>query len=388
MSMYRHRLVTVSALVAASAVGVGSALALVERVGDWSPRDAHRTVEEPPVEALARPLDVGGVVTTGAALGGRPRSPGSTALGFDFDPERIARLAARLSRPPVDAQLIFGEARAHVRPSRAGRAVRPSALAAALRFLPARVDPPFVRLAPAVTTQELERLNIREVVSEFRSEYPAGEPRATNIRRAAELLDGRIIPAGGTFSMNAELGKRTAARGFVPAPTIAGHRLVDSVGGGISQLATTLYNAAFFAGLELVAHTPHSLYIDRYPMGREATISWGGPELIFRNDWPAAVYVDLEATETAVTARFFSAALGRRVETETGEPSDYVEPRVHTVANPALPPGVRSVVQEAGAAGFTVEHTRRVYRDGELRRDERFRTRYEAQNAIVEVGPG
>jgi vancomycin resistance protein YoaR len=208
-----------------------------------------------------------------------------------------------------------------------------------------------------------------------------------NIRRAAVLLDGTIVPAGGTFSLNEALGERTVERGFVAAPAIAGGRLEDSVGGGISQLATTLYNAAFFAGLELVEHQPHSLYIDRYPAGREATISWGGPELIFRNDWKAALLIDVEATDTSVTVRFFSSGLDRRVETETGEPYAYVEPAIRTVVNPDLPPGTRTVVQDAGAAGFTIEYTRKVYEGDTLRRDETFRWRYDAKDAIVEVGP-
>jgi vancomycin resistance protein YoaR len=133
-----------------------------------------------------------------------------------------------------------------------------------------------------------------------------------NIRRAAEEIDGTILDPGETFSMNEALGERTTAKGYVPAPMISNGRLVDSVGGGISQLATTLYNAAFFAGFDLVEHTPHSLYIDRYPMGREATVSWGGPELIFRNDKQASLLIKATATDTSITVRFYSSTLGRR----------------------------------------------------------------------------
>lgn len=153
--------------------------------------------------------------------------------------------------------------------------------------------------------------------------------------------------------MNEALGERTIAKGYVPAPQIsAGNSFVDSVGGGISRVATMLYNCAFFAGLELIEHQPHSLYIDHYPLGREATISWGGPELIFRNDWPASVLIKLDATDTSITVRFFSSRLGRRVETET------------------------SVPYGNGGGSFTVEYTRRVYRGTRLARDERFRVRY------------
>lgn len=100
-------------------------------------------------------------------------------------------------------------------------------------------------------------------------------------------------------------------------------------------------NAAFFAGLELVAHTPHSFYIDRYPMGGEATVSWGGPELIFRNDWSAPLRMRLHATATALTVTFYSALLGRRVETTTGEPYDFTQPSTVVVMNPTLAPAPR-----------------------------------------------
>ena len=140
----------------------------------------------------------------------------------------------------------------------------------------------------------------------------------TNIKRAAELLDGTIILPGKEFSLNGALGKRTEAKGFVSAPQIFNGRFEDAVGGGISQVATTLFNAAFFSGIKLVAHQAHQFYISRYPMGREATVSWGGPELIFRNDWPAAILMKLDASDSGITVRFYSTKLGRRVTTTTG----------------------------------------------------------------------
>lgn len=225
-----------------------------------------------------------------------------------------------------------------------------------------------------------------EVVGAFTTRYTPGLPRVVNIKRAAALLDGRVIAPGATFSMNRALGRRTTARGFVPAPMISGGRLVSSVGGGISQVATTLYNAAFFAGVKLVAHQAHQFYISRYPMGREATVSWGGPELIFRNDWPAAILMKLTATDSAITVRFYSRKLGRRVKTTTGEPYAYVPPKTITVASSALPRGTTSTVQSAGASGFTVQYTRRVFKGPKLLKNERYTVRYDAQNAIVEVG--
>jgi vancomycin resistance protein YoaR len=245
----------------------------------------------------------------------------------------------------------------------------------------------FLKSPPALTTQAAESLGIEELVSEFTTYYPCCQPRVTNIQRAAQLLDGTIIRPRTAFSLNEALGRRTVENGFVSAPQIFAGRLEDAVGGGISQIATTLYNAAFFAGVKLVAHQAHQFYISRYPMGREATVSWGGPELIFRNDWPAAILMKVTATSSSITVRFYSRKLGRRVETTTGEPYAYVAPKTITVRNSALAPGTTSTVQSAGASGFTVQYTRRVFEGPKLIRNERYTVRYDAQNAIVEVGP-
>lgn len=186
--------------------------------------------------------------------------------------------------------------------------------------------------------------------------------------------------------MNQALGPRTRARGFVPAPMISGGQLVDSVGGGISQIATTLYNAAFFAGLRLVAHTPHSFYISRYPMGREATISWGGPELVFDNNWPAPLRMQLTVRADKVAVRFYSRSLGRRVESWTGRPYAFRQPTTRVVHNPGLPAGTTHVVQEAGPAGFTIDYGRRVYQRRRLIRNERWRVVYQPEDRVIEIG--
>ena len=246
----------------------------------------------------------------------------------------------------------------------------------------------FVVAEPAFTTAAAGKLRITELVSEFTTNYPCCAPRVTNIKRAAELLDGTIIRSGKEFSLNEALGKRTKAKGFVAAPQIFNGRFEDAVGGGISQVATTLFNAAFFSGIKLVSHRAHQFYISRYPMGREATISWGGPELIFRNDWPAAILMKLDATDSGITVRFFSTKLGRRVTTTTGKPYLLTTPGTVTVTNPALPAGTRKVVQEAGDGGFTVDFTRKVFRKGRLIRDEHYRQKYDAEDEIVEVGTG
>jgi vancomycin resistance protein YoaR len=240
-------------------------------------------------------------------------------------------------------------------------------------------------LSPAAGASPTRPNMSYELVSRFTTYYPPGQPRVINIRRAAALLDGTLMRPGDRFSLNERLGKRTRAHGFVAAPSISGPIHVDSVGGGVSQVATTLYNAAFFAGLRLIAHTPHSFYISRYPKGREATISWGGPELIFQNDWPAPLLVRMKTTPTSITVWLYSYILGRRVATVTHAPTNYVRPRTVYIKDPTLPPGTQLLLQSAGASGFSISYTRRVYRDDSVRRDERYSWTYSPENTVIAI---
>jgi vancomycin resistance protein YoaR len=315
------------------------------------------------------------------------------SIGLTLDPAPLAKPLHRAfrewEREPTDATFrIVGNRVAVVR-SRPGREVDAERVAAVVAAHPERpaVGAAFAQVQPALTTEKAKALKIRHLVSEFTTPYPCCAPRVTNIQHAAEILDGSIVRPGGRFSLNEALGERTSERGFVLAPMIEAGKLVDAVGGGVSQVATTFYNAAFFAGLDLIEHTPHEFYISRYPMGREATVSWGGPELVFRNDWPAGILIKVAAGDTSITVRFYSSKLGRRIETTTGEPYSYTSATTMRVYNPSLPPGTEEVVQSGGISGFTVEYTRRVFEGKKLRRDERWAVRYRPENTIVEYGP-
>ena len=135
-------------------------------------------------------------------------------------------------------------------------------------------------------------LRVRERVSTFTTYFPYAEYRNVNIGRAAEIVDGTLLKPGETFSLNDTVGERTEANGFTKGFVINDGILVQDLGGGVSQMATTLFNAMFFAGLEDVEHKPHSFYIDRYPIGREATVVWGALDLKFKNDTPYGVLIE------------------------------------------------------------------------------------------------
>ncbi len=151
-----------------------------------------------------------------------------------------------------------------------------------------------------------EDIGIREPISSFTTYYTAGQSRVTNIRRFAEIVDGYIIPPGESFEINHYVGRRTPEKGFVGGGAIQNGELVTEFGGGVSQFSTTFFNAAWFAGVELVDFKAHSVYFSRYPPGREATLNWPDVNNEIRNDTPYAILVDTHSTATSVTVTFWS----------------------------------------------------------------------------------
>jgi len=240
---------------------------------------------------------------------------------------------------------------------------------------------------PALTTEEAQNLGVKQIVGQFFTPYSGGA-RVTNIKRAAEILDQYILPAQATFSLNDALGERTLQRGFVEAPMIGENNVLkDSVGGGVSQVATTTFNAAFFSGLKLIAHTPHSFWISRYPMGREATVSWGDPQLIFKNNWDAPIVILTHTNDEGITVQFLSDPLGRKVVAVEGKPYSYTKAKIIRKRDPTLAPGEISVHQPKGADGFHIKYGRRVYKNDKLISQEMWHWRYAPEDGIVYVGP-
>lgn len=149
-------------------------------------------------------------------------------------------------------------------------------------------------------------LGVNQVVGEFTTQHPAGQPRVTNIHLISDAMRGVLIPPGQTMSVNDTVGRRTKEKGYVVAPVIENGKMSEDVGGGVSQFATTLFNAAFFAGLDIPAYMAHTKYISRYPFGREATLAYPSVDLKIRNNTPYGVVVWPTYTNTSVTVQLWS----------------------------------------------------------------------------------
>lgn len=161
-------------------------------------------------------------------------------------------------------------------------------------------------VTPAHDRAWAEGLKIVEPIATFTTRHPAGEPRVINIHKMADTVRGMLIEPGGEFSLNERVGQRTEEKGYVKAPVIYDATHAEDVGGGVSQFATTLFNAGFFGGLDFTDYQSHSLFIDRYPYGREATVSWPKPHLILKNNSPYGVLVWTSYTDTSLTVTLYS----------------------------------------------------------------------------------
>ncbi|MEJ7825748.1 MAG: VanW family protein [Solirubrobacteraceae bacterium] len=207
------------------------------------------------------------------------------------------------------------------RASRSGRMVRREALAAAMqsaiRAGRHSVKVPVKRVKANLTASEARRL--KSLIGTFTTYYVPGQPRVTNIKQIARDVDRTVIAPGARFSLNETAGERTKAGGYVEAPFISDGKLEPSIGGGVSQFSTTLYNAAYFAGLKLNSHQPHSFFIDRYPAGREATLNFPSIDMTFTNDTKTPILIRASTDNNSVAVSLYGDNGGRRVEAKSGE---------------------------------------------------------------------
>lgn len=241
---------------------------------------------------------------------------------------------------------------------------------------------------PARTTEWAQKLNITELVSSYTTNYPSGQPRVTNIHRGADVINGTIIPPGGTFSLNETLGPRTLDKGYVSAPQIAGDlSYEDAVGGGVSQLSTTLYNATFFGCYQDVTHSVHSLYISRYPMGREATLNYPGIDNVFKNDSASGILLRAFYSSTSVTVAMYGNKAGRSCRAEGPHVLQTIPPETEYVDDPTHPVGYQQVL-ETGHTGYVVENFRIISVPGQPDKRERYAEHYSATKTKIARGTG
>ncbi|HTO00677.1 MAG TPA: VanW family protein [Microthrixaceae bacterium] len=149
-------------------------------------------------------------------------------------------------------------------------------------------------------------LGVKQIVGSFTTRHPCCQSRVKNIHRISDLTRGILIAPGETFSVNGAVGRRTVANGFFEGGVINEGEHTTDIGGGVSQYATTLFNSAFFAGLDIPEYKAHSEWLSRYPFGREATLWYPSVDLKIRNETPYGVVIWPTYTGTSVTIDLWS----------------------------------------------------------------------------------
>ncbi|MGQ0616475.1 MAG: VanW family protein [Acidimicrobiia bacterium] len=240
----------------------------------------------------------------------------------------LAELFAESITTPVSASFTVEAGPPVLHPSSTGRRCcapgTAEAVLGALRAGGGTLTVDLIVLEPDLSTTEAQALGIIEEVGqpdEFgpTTRHACCQGRVENIHKIADIIRGYVILPGETLSVNGHVGERTAERGFVSAPVIYNGVLTNDIGGGVSQFATTIFNAAFFAGLDVPEYQAHTLYISRYPRGREATISYPDPDLKIHNPSPYGVLLWPTYDDTSVTVHLYST---RYVDVVAGSTSD------------------------------------------------------------------
>jgi vancomycin resistance protein YoaR len=292
-----------------------------------------------------------------------------------------------------NAQFVVAADVVRIVASRQGRDVDPAQLARAVTVAAGGGHVAQVELGdrdPDLTTAEANALGIREKLVSFTTDMGVSSSnRIHNVQLMADYIDGTVIEPGAVFSFNQAVGPRTSERGFLEGQMIIGSLVLPSIGGGVCQTATTLFNDAFELGLPILERTNHNLYLSHYPLGRDATVSWGGPDFRFRNDLKHGILIKTRYTDSTLTFVFYGTDEHRRVVAKTSPQTNWTVAGMNYAIDPSAPRGSVKVVKGTGEKGFDVSVERTVYDAAgkELRHDV-FKSRYIPDSPTTVYGPG
>ena len=304
----------------------------------------------------------------------------------------LAQVGGKIGSKPKDATWTTDGQTATVVPGKTGRQLDPDKTAAALTAAAlsssSRTATAVVNEAqPNITTEKAKSMGIVAKLGSFTTQFSGSANRISNVQQAASYINNTLLAPGQEFDFDTVVGERTAARGFKTAPAIIGGKLEDTLGGGICQVATTLFNAVFFAGLDVTARTNHSLYISHYPTGRDATVSWGGPALRWVNDTPDWVLVRTAYSSNSLTFVIYGTPQGRKVTYTTSDWFD-IQPVVDKKTEVTTLPAGKTQVVDPGQTGRSVTVKRTVTQGGQVIHQDTFASRYPMYPRLIDVGKG
>ena len=303
----------------------------------------------------------------------------------------FAQLRKSVERKPRDAQVLASSGVVRIVPAKDGLALDVPATAKAILTAATAPGPRNATLVmstaePERSTAEAEAMGIERRLSTYTTLNAGTSDRITNLRRAVDLLNGALVPPGGTFSFNERVGERTVERGFRPAPVIIRDEYEEDVGGGVSQVGTTVFNAAWEAGVKILERNPHSLYISRYQLGRDATVNYPDLDMRFLNDTPNWILVAASWDGGGITVSLYGGGPERRVVSGEGTFRITGPGPVRRLPDATLEKGTE-IVDEEGSEASATSVTRTVYdENGTVLHDETWNTSYRGEYRIVRYG--
>ncbi len=323
------------------------------------------------------------------AQGGRSK----LALGGSAADAYFVHLDHLLSHPARNATFaVTSSGGIHVIPAKPGLAVNVAATVAAVITAAERRTARVAKVTvsesqPSRTTADALAMGITGTVSSYETIYGGIPNRIHNVQLVAKLVNGKLIAPGATFSFNQATGARTAAQGFLEAPVIINGEVETGLGGGVCQVSTTVFNAAYEAGLPITARTNHALYISHYPLGRDATVDYTDVDLKFVNNTDHWLLLRTFVGADSLIVNLYGTPQHRRVISEAAPLKLVSQPPIKKTLDRSLAPGA-VVVDNYGEAAYSTSVRRLVYSaSGKLLSDATWYSNYQALPELIRVGP-
>ncbi len=293
-----------------------------------------------------------------------------------------------LTAPKKDAQYILEDGKIRIEPEKVGITVEKSKIREALLANQEQYELIVETSMPEVTAEKLQQLLFRDTLGSFSSSFATSTyARASNVTLTANRINGKILMPGDVFSYDKTIGRRTSANGYKEAGIYIGNKVESGIGGGICQTSSTLYSAALYANLEIVARTSHSLPVSYVPLGQDATIAEGYIDFKFKNntDYPVKIVATVNGR------RLTCSLLGVKAPNTSVELVNTIvstsEPSLERTENEEIPQGYKRILNK-GAKGFTVASQRIVKESGKVIKTEKLtKSVYRAAPVEEEVNP-
>jgi vancomycin resistance protein YoaR len=331
---------------------------------------------------------------------------GQTQIDLEADLAKftpyLEEFAQAVYRPSRNARLAFDDQQGRVVVSEAGQAGARLDREALVQFLPGFIeqptpiiDLPVLQTPPAISAETIDSLGITHLVSQETSYFQgSSSERVHNIALAASKFDGVLVAPGEVFSFNDHLGEVSGQTGYYDSLIIFGDRTAVGIGGGVCQVSTTVFRAAFFGGFDIVERWAHGYRVSWYEInagpGLDATIFSPQVDFRFRNDSAAYLLIETETDAAAgtLTFRFYGTPTQREVIVSEPEETNLVKPEAPLYEeDPTLPKGVVKQVDWA-KDGLEVRVTRLVKEgDKVIHRDEII-SHYRPWRSVFKVGSG